>query len=396
METPVTSIPTKKRHWFSRAGPRRLVPLLAVSILLPPLALFLAGYLPIVVSWMGMSKAERVVQAYLTEAGLQEFFRCGPLYENPDAAIFGEWIQHDGDHYLIDWWGERVDYSMEDGGRRVTGPTPVPGARRVVCVGESSAFGFGLTDDQTFPSYLQSILGEEFAVTNLAWPGLDVENYLREWERVTAYSPDVLVVAISQNTLRNTIWVRRCHGLEETPVLSYPVLNPKVLHEVWRSLVNWSRRVVLRRSLIDISMVGPEIYRRKMAQLIARARGEGMDVVLVRYDLILRRPEEIRGFDEWVNLGQALSSLAEETQTPLVRISELYGELNPDESAPGGHSLDHLRALGMDETALAEFFKEDAAFVDLIHPSAAANRALAGRLAGVIRERREGPIAGSH
>ena len=384
----------KKRPRFLRIGLCRLSLLLAVSTLIPVLVLFLAGYLPIVVTWIGMSDAERAVQAYITEADMQQFFHCGPLYENPIPTVFGEWTHHDGDHYFIDWWGERTDYSMKDGARLVAGPTPAPGARKVVCIGESSAFGFGLTDDQTFPSYLQSSLGEKFAVTNLAWPGLDVENYLQEWMRVTAYAPDILVVAISHNSMRNTLWVHRCHGIDGTPVLSYPVLNPKVLREVWHSLLNWTRRVVLRRPLTDISMVGPEIYGRKMAQLIARARGEGMDVILVRHDLLLRRPEEIRGFELWIKFGQALSLLAEETETPLVLISELYGDLNPDESAPGGHSLDHLRARGVDETVLTEFFKEDAAFIDLIHPSAAANRALAGRLAEVIRERSEDPTAG--
>lgn len=384
----------EKRRWLTRTGLRRVSLLLAVSSLVPVLVLFLAAYLPIAVSWLGMSDAERAVQAYLTEADLQLYFRCDPLYGDPGPTVFGDWVRHEGDHYLIDWWGKRTDYFMEDGARRVVGPTPIPGALKVVCLGDSSAFGFGLTDDQTFPSHLQSTLGDEFEVKNLAWPGLDVENYLQEWERVTAHAPDILIVALSHNSMRNTIWVRRCHGIEGTPVLSYPAFHLKVLHEVWHSLLNWSRRVVLRRPLVDISLVGPEIYGRKMAELIRRARNRGMDVILVRHDLLLKKPEEIRGFEPWVAFGQALSSLAEETETPLVQLSELYGDLGFDESAPAGHSLDCLRAQGYDETALTEFFKEDAAFVDFIHPSAAANSALARRVAEIIRERSEGPKAG--
>jgi len=355
--------------------------------------LLLLGYSPIVINYAGMSEEERAVQDYLAAADLQRYFQCGPLYEDPGPTIFGEWVRHDGNHYLIDWWGERTDYFMENDGRRVVGPTPLPGATKVVLIGESSGFGFGLPDEQVHASYLQTELGEQFAVVNLSWPGLDVENYLQEWERVMVHEPDILVVAISHNSMRNTIWVRRCHGVDATPVLSYPPLHPHVLREVWSSLLDWSRRVVLRKPLVELALVGPEIYGRKMAQLVERARSAGVEVILVRHDLLLRRPEEIGGFEPWLEFGEVLAEVAEKQRVPLILFADLYEDMHPDEEAPGGHSLERLREQGYDEETLAATFKNEAAFVDLIHPSAAANRAFASRLTDLIRERIGGPRA---
>ncbi len=375
------------------AHPVRLVALAATGLLLPLVVLFLIGYLPICFRYGGMSEQERAVQAYLAAADLQQYFDCGPLFGEPGPTMFGEWVRHDGDHYLIDWWGERTDYFMEDDGRRVVGPTPLPGATRVVCIGESSEFGFGLPDEQVHASYLQSELGEEFAVVNLAWPGLDVENYLQEGDRVLVHKPDILVVAISHNSMRNTLWASRCHGIEPAPVLSYPPLHPHVLREVWAELRNWSKQVVLRQPLVDLDLVGPKIYGRKMRQLVVKARQAGMEVILVRHDLFLKQPREIRGFKLWEEFGTVLASLAQEEQVPLLLFADLYGEMKPDEQAPAGDSLNRLRESGYSEEVLCDTFKEEAAFVDLIHPSAAANRALAIRLSALIRERTGDPKA---
>lgn len=86
-------------------------------------------------------------------------------------------------------------------------PRPPPGVRRVLVVGDSFAFGWGVADAETFAARLDAALGPGVEVLNAAVPGWGVDQYrvfLRE--RGFALAPHVLLVATCSNDVGDLGW----------------------------------------------------------------------------------------------------------------------------------------------------------------------------------------------
>jgi lysophospholipase L1-like esterase len=82
------------------------------------------------------------------------------------------------------------------GARGLRGPdfqTPSPGFR-VVCIGDSVTFGWGVSDDQTYPVHLASVLGVE--VLNAGMPAAK-PNQMAKWLEIHARTIDADVVVFS-------------------------------------------------------------------------------------------------------------------------------------------------------------------------------------------------------
>lgn len=74
------------------------------------------------------------------------------------------------------------------------------GERRVLAAGDSSTFGWGVEDEQAWPSVLEEDLGEGWQVINVGVPGYSSLQGLRVVERLApTLAPDVLVVAFGAN-----------------------------------------------------------------------------------------------------------------------------------------------------------------------------------------------------
>jgi hypothetical protein len=89
-------------------------------------------------------------------------------------------------------------------------PVKPPGTLRIACTGDSSTFGMGVSDEETWPARLAVMLsalleGERAVeVINAAVPGYSTEQNKRQVERdLLALQPDVLIVCpTAQNDLR--------------------------------------------------------------------------------------------------------------------------------------------------------------------------------------------------
>lgn len=87
-----------------------------------------------------------------------------------------------------------------------------PGVYRVLVVGDSFAFGYGVEDWETFPARLQAELEERglrVEVLNAGVPGWSTDGYfvyLRE--HGFALEPDLVLVALSENELSDMGWNR--------------------------------------------------------------------------------------------------------------------------------------------------------------------------------------------
>ena len=74
------------------------------------------------------------------------------------------------------------------------------GENRVLAVGDSSTFGWGVADDEPWPAVLEAELGEGWQVLNLGVPGYSaVQGRALVEERAPGLAPDALVVAMGAN-----------------------------------------------------------------------------------------------------------------------------------------------------------------------------------------------------
>lgn len=107
---------------------------------------------------------------------------------------------------LINSYPGCVFYSINNLGFRNTFPVEIQkpsGAKRIVAIGDSFTFGFGVLEDDTFLSKLGNYFlakNEKVEVINAAEPAADLSVYKKILnEKVTPLSPDILLVGININ-----------------------------------------------------------------------------------------------------------------------------------------------------------------------------------------------------
>ena len=84
-------------------------------------------------------------------------------------------------------------------GGLVAVPKP-PGVRRLLCVGDSVTFGWGVPVSDSFCSRLAALLGPPWETINLGVPGYNTGQEVRRLERVgLAFEPDAVVVQFDGN-----------------------------------------------------------------------------------------------------------------------------------------------------------------------------------------------------
>nr|WP_320016583.1 arylesterase [uncultured Desulfobacter sp.] len=75
---------------------------------------------------------------------------------------------------------------------------------RIVCFGDSLTFGTGASEGRDYPSVLEGLTGVE--VINAGVPGNTTENALKRVdEDVLAYEPDVVLITLGGNDLKNRV-----------------------------------------------------------------------------------------------------------------------------------------------------------------------------------------------
>ncbi len=78
-------------------------------------------------------------------------------------------------------------------------PKP-PGVRRLLCVGDSTTFGWGVEADECFCSLLDDLLGPGWETANLGIPGYNTAQEVRRLETAgLALEPDLVVLLVQDN-----------------------------------------------------------------------------------------------------------------------------------------------------------------------------------------------------
>jgi hypothetical protein len=97
-----------------------------------------------------------------------------------------------------------------------------PDVYRILVVGDSFAFGYGVEDEESFPARLQTELegrGRRVEVLNAGVPGWSADAYLvflREYG--FALDPDLVILTISENDLSDLGWNRLTLGEDRLPI----------------------------------------------------------------------------------------------------------------------------------------------------------------------------------
>lgn len=96
-----------------------------------------------------------------------------------------------------DW---KYHASINAQGFRGTPATPKKDKPRVIVIGDSTAFGLGVSDDETFPVVLERALKGRVEVLNWGVPGYNLVQAVELFrEKGQVYEPDVVVYALNYN-----------------------------------------------------------------------------------------------------------------------------------------------------------------------------------------------------
>jgi len=108
-------------------------------------------------------------------------------------------------HYK-DAYGDDIYFSINSlGARGKEFPIKKPlGEKRIICVGDSYTYGWGVDDAQTYPARLQNLINKDFENIKVINYGCNGHTILHEADLIKKYgpklSPDYVIVATSINT----------------------------------------------------------------------------------------------------------------------------------------------------------------------------------------------------
>ncbi len=120
--------------------------------------------------------------------------------------------------------------------------------RRIVVLGGSSTYCVGVSDNETWPYFLEKDLGAGWEVINLGVPGYStVENLIQTALQIQELSPDIAVYFVGWNDMRN-IHIKNLksdysdfHGKSQYVSLSIHVGDPNVVEPSKSSIITFIR-----------------------------------------------------------------------------------------------------------------------------------------------------------
>lgn len=160
-------------------------------------------------------------------------------------ARFGSTLAYDP---ALGWRNARdlrlPDLTTNSDGWRATReflPDKPPDTRRLVLVGDSYTFGFGVRDDEAFAALVQQGLGAGWEVMNFAVPGYGTDQQVLSYETIARrYQPDVVVLGFflrdySRNLLRFRTYAKPRFELdgEGLRLVGSPVIEPGELYSLY-------------------------------------------------------------------------------------------------------------------------------------------------------------------
>jgi lysophospholipase L1-like esterase len=175
-------------------------------------------------------------------------------------------------------------------------PEKTPGVFRIICLGESSTFGFYNEDDETYPAILQRIFAERLKtqrveVINAGIPRVQSDSILAMFkEEIAAYKPDVITIYAGYNDaamrqFRDEPALQRVFRWLHSHVMTYVVMQKGIssvggprLHSLWDRRTGASKaRDVEQEVQLRVGR-----YHDALRDIIDGAQTRGIRVVLIK------------------------------------------------------------------------------------------------------------------
>jgi lysophospholipase L1-like esterase len=185
---------------------------------------------------------------------------------------------------------------------------------RICILGGSAVWGHGLEDTQTFPFYLEELLGSKFEVINCGFPRYKMANvYNLLKNELMRYSPDIIVVysafndAFEPRLTRGMSILTRLHEILYYRWMLYTVLLEKY------SITKYGSPLPFFMLVRDI----PDDYYKNLKPLIETAKNKGIEVILVKQPLNLL-PDSIRRKDSRKQLEKVYAKTTDEFKRRII------------------------------------------------------------------------------
>lgn len=233
-------------------------------------------------------------------------------------------------------------------------------ATRIVALGSSSTFGYGVGADETYPALLDRRFGDAAMVLNAGVPGGHAERFVSFVEHVVVdLEPDVLLITLGYNDhIQGGRYDERRHFAAMTTDGIGPLGRLRGAIDLKLRSRAWHRHY---RGLDDGEVDPDDVARfetepaarfgASIEDMVSAARSAGIDVVLVQEPI---RPGEDKPVLEAYH--DALADVAERTGALLVATQPALDEAGPD------------------------------VFIDIVHPDARGHRIIAAELAAALTE----------
>ena len=170
--------PNSRSRWLGRLGP------LALNLALA------AGTTLMLV--LGLEAVCRVIER--------------PPQDAPDVEV-ADWTDWDGEFFTARGWSPARDFNSDGLRDRERAVAKLPGTRRLMCLGDSTTYGFHLRPEQAYPQLLQELLdarGAGIEVFNVALPGWSARQQLIAYRRLGRRAGEVAdrIVCIASHARR--------------------------------------------------------------------------------------------------------------------------------------------------------------------------------------------------
>ena len=184
------------------------------------------------------------------------------------------------------------------------------GVKRILTIGGSSTYCVGVSDNQTWPHYLQEKLGNGYEVINMGVPGYTtVEHIIQTALNMSDVSPDISVFYIGWNDVRNQHVAdlrsdySNFHGKSQYNHLMLDALKIGNHSVIVRTVSNIIKKIFVRDPEGTYTVIGTpdkfttkvdkralDLFKRNAKLLIALCRAQGIRPVMVpqilRYDML--------------------------------------------------------------------------------------------------------------
>ncbi len=228
-------------------------------------------------------------------------------------------------------------------------PADLGAVRRVMVLGESVAFGWGASsDDTTFAGVLQDLLGPSYCVLNAGIPSRTLGQTIRFYdEYASRFDPQIIVLFCGWNDLTNATY----HPAKVAAWLARQPYRPALLDDPLNFFLERSRLalalylygvrplLVWRNELQSYNEELVAAYHAELAAFVRRETGQGRKVFLLTLPTYLRADMGFVEFNRAIKGGYVLGIYA--TPRTCKHLHEVFNSIiRQAASAPGAMLVD--------------------------------------------------------